>query len=80
MNLNQDKQTKAKEERQQHRVMALYRDHSAKASTLTFARPDFDGARYDDDGNHITAAVVHTLRINSFGGQIQHVEKVPMDA
>jgi hypothetical protein len=50
MSLNQDKHTKAKEERQQHRAMALQRDHSAKASTLTLERPDFDLARYDADG------------------------------
>lgn len=32
------------------RSMALHRVHSAKASTLTFERPDFDLARYDAEG------------------------------
>lgn len=32
------------------RSMALHRIHTAKASTLTFERPVFDLARYDDDG------------------------------
>jgi hypothetical protein len=63
MSLHQDKHTKAKEERQQHRAMALQRDHSAKASTLSFERPYFDLARYDD-GNHITTTVVQTLLLD----------------
>lgn len=83
MSLNQDKHTKAKEERQQHRAMALQRDHSAKASTLTFERPDFDLARYDD-GNHISTTVVQTLLLNlwllGFGGQIRDVQKTPVCA
>ncbi|OYU11022.1 MAG: hypothetical protein CFE38_14760 [Comamonadaceae bacterium PBBC1] len=85
MSLNRDKHTKAKEERQQHRAVALQRDHSAKASTLTFERPDFDLARYDDeDGYHITATVVQTLLldrwINSFGGQIRNIRKTAVKA
>jgi ATP-dependent DNA helicase RecG len=50
MSHHQDKHTNAKEERQQHRDMALQRDHSAKASTLTFEPTDFDGVRCDADG------------------------------
>ena len=37
------------------RSMALHRIHSAKASTLTFERPDFDLARYDADGRFAIA-------------------------
>ena len=37
------------------RSMALHRVHSAKASTLTFERPDFDLARYDADGRFAIA-------------------------
>jgi hypothetical protein len=50
MSHHQDKHTNAKEERQQHRDMALYRDHSAKASMLTFEPTDFDGVRCDANG------------------------------
>ncbi len=83
MSPNHDKHNNAKEERKQHRVMALHRVHSPKASMLTFERPDFDMARYDD-GNHITATVVQTLLLDrwllSFGGQIQNVQKTPVGA
>ena len=37
------------------RSMALHRIHSAKASTLSFERPDFDLARYDADGRFAIA-------------------------
>ena len=37
------------------RSMALHRVHRAKASTLTFERPDFDLARYDADGRFAIA-------------------------
>jgi hypothetical protein len=81
MSHHQDKHTNAKEERKQHRVMALYRDHSAKVSTLTFERPDFDLARCDN-GNHISTTVVQTLLLDrwllGFGGQIQNVQKTPV--
>jgi hypothetical protein len=77
--------TNAKEERKQHRVMALHRIHSAQASTLTFERPDFDLARYDaDDGCHITTTVVQTLLLDrwllGFGGQIRNIRKTAVTA
>jgi hypothetical protein len=83
MSLKHDKHTQAKEERKQHRAMALQRDHSAKARTLSFERLDFDLARYEN-GNHITTTLVQTLLLDrwllGFGGQIRDVQKTPVGA